>query len=68
MANGFKTINLLLYVLQQRQEVPQNFKRALSSRLRRLVQQDKLEKVILYFVALVGFLLIYGVLGFKIYA
>ncbi|XP_042066384.1 telomere repeat-binding factor 4-like [Salvia splendens] len=31
--------------IEQRQEVPQNFKRALSSRLRRLVQQDKLEKV-----------------------
>ncbi|KAI3447163.1 hypothetical protein Pfo_003828 [Paulownia fortunei] len=31
--------------IEQRQEVPQNFKRVLSSRLRRLVQQDKLEKV-----------------------
>ncbi|KAL8498081.1 hypothetical protein ACS0TY_021419 [Phlomoides rotata] len=31
--------------IEKRQEVPQNFKRALSSRLRRLVQQDKLEKV-----------------------
>ncbi|KAG8367321.1 hypothetical protein BUALT_Bualt16G0060100 [Buddleja alternifolia] len=31
--------------VQQRHEVPQNFKRVLSSRLRRLVLQDKLEKV-----------------------
>ncbi|KAL3830002.1 hypothetical protein ACJIZ3_018804 [Penstemon smallii] len=31
--------------IEQRQEVPQNFKRVLSSRLRRLVQQDKLEKI-----------------------
>lgn len=40
------------YFVQQRQEVPPNFKRALSSRLRRLVQQDKIEKVILFFVTL----------------
>lgn len=32
--------------MQQRHEVPQNFRRALTSRLRTLVQQDKLEKVI----------------------
>ncbi|KAK4391821.1 Telomere repeat-binding factor 4 [Sesamum angolense] len=31
--------------IEQRQEVPQNFKRVLTSRLRRLVQQNKLEKV-----------------------
>ncbi|KAI3443609.1 hypothetical protein Pfo_000274 [Paulownia fortunei] len=31
--------------IEQRHEVPQNFKRVLSSRLRRLVLQDKLEKV-----------------------
>ncbi|XP_073034075.1 single myb histone 3-like isoform X1 [Primulina eburnea] len=31
--------------IEQRQEVPQNFKRVLSSRLRRLVLQDKLEKI-----------------------
>ncbi|PIN22959.1 hypothetical protein CDL12_04311 [Handroanthus impetiginosus] len=31
--------------IEQKHEVPQNFKRVLSSRLRRLVQQDKLEKV-----------------------
>ncbi|KAL2479210.1 Telomere repeat-binding factor 5 [Forsythia ovata] len=31
--------------IEQRHEVPQNFKRLLSSRLRRLVQQDKLEKI-----------------------
>lgn len=31
--------------MQQRHEVPQNFRRLLSSRLRRLVAQDKLEKV-----------------------
>ncbi|EPS73104.1 hypothetical protein M569_01652, partial [Genlisea aurea] len=31
--------------IEQRQDVPQNFKRLLSSRLRKLVQQDKLEKV-----------------------
>ncbi|KAK4368631.1 hypothetical protein RND71_012423 [Anisodus tanguticus] len=30
---------------KQRHEVPQNFRRLLSSRLRRLVQQDKLEKI-----------------------
>ncbi|RVW43875.1 hypothetical protein CK203_072337 [Vitis vinifera] len=30
--------------MQQRHEVPQNFRRLLSSRLRRLVAQDKLEK------------------------
>ncbi|KAL6554934.1 hypothetical protein OROGR_006192 [Orobanche gracilis] len=30
--------------IEQRHEVPQNFKRLLSSRLRRLVLQDKLEK------------------------
>ncbi|KAJ6993631.1 telomere repeat-binding factor 4-like [Populus alba x Populus x berolinensis] len=31
--------------MQQRQELPQNFRRQLSSRLRRLVAQEKLEKV-----------------------
>ncbi|KAL6558607.1 hypothetical protein OROMI_018957 [Orobanche minor] len=31
--------------IEQRHEVPQNFKRLLSSRLRRLILQDKLEKI-----------------------
>ncbi|KAL3825314.1 hypothetical protein ACJIZ3_021343 [Penstemon smallii] len=31
--------------IELRHQVPQNFKRVLSSRLRRLVQQDKLEKI-----------------------
>lgn len=35
----------IAHFIEQRQEVPQNFKRLLSSRLRRLVLQDKLEKV-----------------------
>ncbi|KAL3644376.1 hypothetical protein CASFOL_012308 [Castilleja foliolosa] len=35
--------------IEQRQEVPPNFRRQLSSRLRRLVQQDKLEKVQNYY-------------------
>lgn len=34
--------------MQQRHEVPQNFRRLLSTRLRRLVAQDKLEKVICF--------------------
>ncbi|KAH6761678.1 hypothetical protein C2S52_019111 [Perilla frutescens var. hirtella] len=42
--NGSDSSAIATYI-EQRQEVPQNFKRALSSRLRRLVQQDKLEKV-----------------------
>ncbi|XP_057768245.1 telomere repeat-binding factor 4-like isoform X2 [Salvia miltiorrhiza] len=42
--NGSDSGAIATYI-EQRQEVPQNFKRALSSRLRRLVQQDKLEKV-----------------------
>ncbi|KAM5575705.1 hypothetical protein ABKV19_014576 [Rosa sericea] len=32
------------YVLEKKNEVPQNFRRLLSSRLRRLVAQEKLEK------------------------
>ncbi|CAI9766600.1 unnamed protein product [Fraxinus pennsylvanica] len=37
--------NTIANFIERRNEVPQNFKRLLSSRLRRLVQQDKLEKV-----------------------
>lgn len=39
-----ESLSLIIY-LQQRQEVPQNFRRLLTSRLRRLVSQGKLEKV-----------------------
>ena len=39
-------VTLLIYVMQQRLEVPQHFRRLLSSKLRRLVAQGKLEKVI----------------------
>lgn len=39
-----ESLYLIIY-LQQRQEVPQNFRRLLTSRLRRLVSQGKLEKV-----------------------
>lgn len=42
--NGLDS-NAIATFIEQRQDVPQNFKRMLSSRLRRLVQQDKLEKV-----------------------
>lgn len=42
--NGSDTSAIATFI-EQRQEVPPNFKRALSSRLRRLVQQDKIEKV-----------------------
>ncbi|WMV38297.1 hypothetical protein MTR67_031682 [Solanum verrucosum] len=41
--NGSDTSTLVNFI-EQRHEVPQNFRRLLSSRLRRLVQQDKLEK------------------------
>lgn len=37
------------FFVQQRQEVPQNFRRQLSARLRRLVAQEKLEKVNQFF-------------------
>ena len=36
---------LLWYFMQQRHEVPQNFRRLLSSKLRRLVAQNKIERV-----------------------
>ncbi|XP_059633142.1 single myb histone 4-like [Cornus florida] len=42
--NGSDTSALVSFI-EQRHEVPQNFRRLLSSRLRRLVAQDKLEKV-----------------------
>ncbi|XVF25169.1 hypothetical protein REPUB_Repub13aG0190100 [Reevesia pubescens] len=45
MLNINKDVNHLDYILQQRQEVPPNFRRLLSSRLRRLVSQGKLEKI-----------------------
>ncbi|KAI7989190.1 Telomere repeat-binding factor 5 [Camellia lanceoleosa] len=42
--NGSDTSAIVGFI-EQRHEVPQNFRRLLSSRLRRLVAQDKLEKV-----------------------
>ncbi|KAJ0090345.1 hypothetical protein Patl1_13502 [Pistacia atlantica] len=42
--NGSDVSAILSYI-EQRLEVPQNFRRLLSSRLRRLVAQEKLEKV-----------------------
>lgn len=42
--NGSDTSTIVSFI-EQRHEVPQNFRRLLSSRLRRLVAQDKLEKV-----------------------
>ncbi|KAK6944795.1 SANT/Myb domain [Dillenia turbinata] len=42
--NGSDISSIVGYI-KQRQEIPQNFRRLLSSRLRRLVAQDKLEKV-----------------------
>lgn len=42
--NGLDASAIAAYI-EQRHDVQQNFKRWLSSRLRRLVQQDKLEKV-----------------------
>lgn len=45
----FHTWNVVMQqrlVLEKKNEVPQNFRRLLSSRLRRLVAQEKLEKVI----------------------
>ncbi|KZV52019.1 telomere repeat-binding factor 4 [Dorcoceras hygrometricum] len=42
--NGSDSSSIASFI-EVRQEVPQNFKRVLSSRLRRLVLQDKLEKV-----------------------
>ncbi|GFP84466.1 telomere repeat-binding factor 4 [Phtheirospermum japonicum] len=41
--NGLESAAIANFI-EQRQEVPANFRRQLSSRLRRLVQQDKLEK------------------------
>lgn len=38
-------IGSLVAYIEQRMEVPQNFRKQLGARLRRLVQQDKLEKV-----------------------
>ncbi|PNS93025.1 hypothetical protein POPTR_018G066300v4 [Populus trichocarpa] len=42
--NGADTSAIISYI-ERRQELPQNFRRQLSSRLRRLVAQEKLEKV-----------------------
>ncbi|KAA3490375.1 telomere repeat-binding factor 4-like [Gossypium australe] len=42
---GIWILTDLICMLQQRHEVPPNFRRLLSSRLRRLVSQGKLEKV-----------------------
>lgn len=38
-------INSIMGFIEQRNEVPPNFRRLLSTKLRRLVQQDKLEKI-----------------------
>ncbi|KAL3642780.1 hypothetical protein CASFOL_013595 [Castilleja foliolosa] len=46
--NGVESAAIANFI-EQRQEVPPNFRRQLSSRLRRLVQQDKLEKVQNYY-------------------
>ncbi|KAK9275671.1 hypothetical protein L1049_022938 [Liquidambar formosana] len=43
-SDGLDTSAIVNFI-EQRNEVPQNFRRLLSSRLRRLVAQDKLEKV-----------------------
>ncbi|KAM1479210.1 hypothetical protein ACFX2I_026531 [Malus domestica] len=42
--NGLDTSAIASFI-EQRNEVPQNFRRSLTGRLRRLVQQDKLEKI-----------------------
>nr|GMC92593.1 telomere repeat-binding factor 4-like [Ipomoea batatas] len=42
--DGSDTSTIVRFI-EQRQEVPQNFRRLLSSRLRKLVQQEKLEKI-----------------------
>lgn len=42
-------IGAIVSFIEQRQEVPPNFKRLLSSKLRRLVSQGKLEKVEKYY-------------------
>ncbi|KAB5552553.1 hypothetical protein DKX38_009864 [Salix brachista] len=42
--NGADTSSIISYI-EKRQELPQNFRRQLSSKLRRLVAQEKLEKV-----------------------
>ncbi|KAJ6355673.1 hypothetical protein OIU77_006118 [Salix suchowensis] len=42
--NGADTSAIISYI-ERRQELPQNFRRQLSSRLRRLLAQEKLEKV-----------------------
>ncbi|CAK7352560.1 unnamed protein product [Dovyalis caffra] len=42
--SGADTSAIISYI-EQRQELPQNFRRQLSSRLRRLVAQEKLEKI-----------------------
>ncbi|KAJ9179363.1 hypothetical protein P3X46_011160 [Hevea brasiliensis] len=46
--NGCDT-SAIVHFIEQRHEVPQNFRRLLSSRLRRLVSQGKLEKVQNYY-------------------
>ncbi|KAL1339137.1 hypothetical protein AAHE18_U011800 [Arachis hypogaea] len=43
-ANG-SDLNAIVNFIEQKHKVPQNFRRALSTRLRRLVSQGKLEKV-----------------------
>ncbi|GAA0157722.1 chromatin/chromatin-binding, or -regulatory protein [Lithospermum erythrorhizon] len=42
--NGSDTSSIVSFI-ERRQEVPQNFRKLLGARLRRLVSQDKLEKV-----------------------
>ncbi|MCH82013.1 telomere repeat-binding factor 4-like, partial [Trifolium medium] len=43
-ANG-SDLNAIASFIEQKHQVPQNFRRTLSSRLRTLVNQEKLEKV-----------------------
>ncbi|XP_014515857.1 telomere repeat-binding factor 4 [Vigna radiata var. radiata] len=43
--NNGSDLNAIVSFIEQKHQVPQNFRRALSTRLRRLVSQGKLEKV-----------------------
>lgn len=43
--NNGSDLNAIVTFIEQKHQVPQNFRRALSTRLRRLVSQGKLEKV-----------------------
>ncbi|KAI9119684.1 hypothetical protein K1719_009073 [Acacia pycnantha] len=43
-SNGFD-LNAIVSFIEQKQEVPQNYRRAVGARLRKLVEQGNLEKV-----------------------